>query len=382
MKKKILLVITKSNFGGAQRYVYDLAVTLPRERYSVKVVFGGSGLLQKKLDSKHIAVIPIPGLTRDVGFLREWTAFFALIKIFREERPDVVHLNSSKAGGLGALAARIARVPRIVFTAHGWAFNEDRFFITKTLLYLLHYITVLLSHTTIAVSENVRDQITFFPFIQQKIVVIRNGIDSFPLRSKKEAREELSKNDTVLHTKQTDEQIWVGTISELHKTKGLTYALQAIKEVTEILPNIVFVIMGEGEQREELERQIRTENLHQHVFLLGHIDNASSYLSALDIFTLSSISEGLPYTLLEAGHAGLPVVTSRVGGIPEVITHNEIGYLVSAKESHAIATALRHLINSPSARAQMGEFLKKRIVGSFTLTKMCENTEAVYDASR
>ena len=123
--KTLVFIITKSNWGGAQRYVFDLCVAM-REKFLVKVILGGDGPLAEKLNGDGIEVITIAELGRDVNIIKDfrsgWKIFRALIKI----KPDIVHLNSSKIGGVGSLAARLVFVPRIIFTSHGWALNEDR----------------------------------------------------------------------------------------------------------------------------------------------------------------------------------------------------------------------------------------------------------------
>ena len=108
-RQKILLVITKSNWGGAQRYVYDLATNLPRDRFEVIVACGGSGTLITRLKESGVRVIPLGKLGRDISLGDDLGSFFSLLRILRTEHPDILHLNSSKAGGLGALAGRIAR---------------------------------------------------------------------------------------------------------------------------------------------------------------------------------------------------------------------------------------------------------------------------------
>ena len=119
--KKILFLITKANWGGAQRYVFDLATAL-RNEFDISVAFGQEGLLAKKLREAQITTFPIRALQRDVSISSDVKSFLELMRLFRVEKPDVVHLNSSKAAGVGALAARLAGVPRIIFTAHGWPF--------------------------------------------------------------------------------------------------------------------------------------------------------------------------------------------------------------------------------------------------------------------
>lgn len=168
VRKKIFFVITKSNFGGAQRYVYDLATALPVNEFDVSVVFGEGGELEEKLKNVGIKTIRIETLQRNVSFFKDLKVFFELIKIFRREKPDIIHLNSTKIGGIGSFAGRISEVPKIIFTAHGWAFNEKRNAVSKIFIAFLQWLTVLFSHTTIAVSQSMANQILKFPLDSQK----------------------------------------------------------------------------------------------------------------------------------------------------------------------------------------------------------------------
>ena len=176
MKKKVLLVITKSNWGGAQRYVYDLAVNL-RDKFEMGVAFGQEGLLAQKLRETHIAIFPIKAMQRNISITNDARSFFELLRLFKRERPDVVHLNSSKAGGVGALAARLAGVPKIIFTAHGWPFWEQRNPLSRGLIYLFSWLTALLAHHIIVVSDYDLKVAQKMPFIGGKTIRIYNGID-------------------------------------------------------------------------------------------------------------------------------------------------------------------------------------------------------------
>ena len=123
---KILYGITKSNFGGAQRYVFDMATEAKSAGHDVAVICGGEGTLVKKLRAAHIRVITLPHLKRDISLVDEFRSFHFIFRTLVKENPDVFHTNSSKMGGLGNLAARLAGIRKIIFTGHGWAFNEPR----------------------------------------------------------------------------------------------------------------------------------------------------------------------------------------------------------------------------------------------------------------
>ncbi len=221
--KRILYVITKSNWGGAQRYVYDLAVAGKAKGHTVRVASGREGELTDRLREAGISVAPLPSMQRDVRLASDFKVFLELLAIIREFKPDVVHGNSSKAGGLVALAGRLAFVKRVAFTAHGWAFNENRPLWQKVPIAIAHYITVVLSHVTICNSKATQHDIRWMPFVGWKVTVVHHGVEPFSLLERNVARRELA----PLLTART----WVGTIAELHPVKGLEVLIQAIEHV-------------------------------------------------------------------------------------------------------------------------------------------------------
>src|SRR3989344_4686139 len=168
-RKKILYLVTKGNWGGAQRYVFDLASHLPVGLEPV-VALGQGAALEAKLTARNMRVIHVPSLQRNINPVKDIRAFLDILKIIRREHPAILHLNSTKAGGLGALAGRIAGVPRIIFTAHGWTFNEHRPLPQKVVITALQWLTVLLSHVTVAVSQHIQAQMSRFPFTSSKIL--------------------------------------------------------------------------------------------------------------------------------------------------------------------------------------------------------------------
>ncbi len=379
-RKKILYCITKGNWGGAQRYVYDLATSLPKDLYEVSVLIGADGQLINKLQTRGIKTILLGNLSRDIHIFQDLIAFFKLLKIFQKEKPDIVHLNSSKMGFLGALAARFVGIPKIIFTGHGWAFNEGRSQIQKKFIYFLHLITVTLAHKTIAVSEQTKNQIKN-KHNDSKIIVIRNCIDKIDFIDKEKAREIiLKKMPPDLDLKK---RFWLGTISELHKNKGLKYIIEAIHELEaesddpSTLP--ILIIIGDGEIREKLQERIDRYDLQNTVFLVGRIDDAQKYLKAFDIFTLTSITEALPYALLEAGQAGLPIIATNVGGIPEIIDDMKNGILVRPKEPEEIQKIITFLLKNPEKMTLLGKNIQEKVLLEFNKEIMFKKTLMMYN---
>ena len=304
-KKKVLFVITKSNWGGAQRYVYDLATNLPKDQFDVAVAFGQEGLLAKKLREAGIKTFPIASLQRDISLITDVKSFFELLRLFKSVRPDIVHLNSSKAGGLGALAARMAGVKHIIFTAHGWPFWEkNRGFFWRALAWLGSWATMLLSHLTICISNYDLAQARRMLFVGNKAVRIYNGINfNVPLGSGEIIRAAFPPGTHI-----------TGTIGELNKNKNQIALIEKAKNDS----RIYVAIVGEGEERAHLEKKIKEYGLDGRVKLFGFLP-ASEVLKGFDTFALPSIKEGLPYVLLEAKAAGLPIEATRVGGVGEIL---------------------------------------------------------------
>lgn len=373
--KRILYVITKANWGGAQRYVFDLALEAKARGYVVLVIAGAEGVLTQKLREHGIAVESVDRMKRDISLKSEVVAFRTLLASIRAFRPDVVHANSSKAGGLASLAARIAGVPLIIFTAHAWAYNEGRPLYQRMLIALFHYGTVLLAHKTICVSESIRTEAGWMPFVRSRLVVIHNGIAAGTLLKRIDARDRLSPDFTRLYP----DMPWIGTVAELHPSKGLDTLIEAFAHLG---PEAVLVIIGGGQELGHLEKLSQIHGVGTRVLFAGFIDNASSLLPAFDVFALPSRSEAFGTVLLEAGLASLPVVASNVGGIPEVLKDKESGMLVPASDSKALADALDTLVRNGEIRTKLGNALYERVLRVFSADKMLRETFALYADAR
>lgn len=373
MKKRICYIITKSNFGGAQKYVFELATSLDKNLFEVTVALGGQGILKQKLIDAGIEVITIPNLERDISIFKEFSTFNFLYNLFSERHFDVVHLNSSKIGGLGSLVARISGVPKIIFTAHGWAFNEDRSFISRLIIKFIHWITVILSDTTIAVSENIKNRVFGWPFVSNKITVVHNGVKEIDFYEKEIAREKIFEHNSNIDK----EKFIIGTIAELHPIKGLDILIESAKEITKD-ENVQFVIIGEGHIRQELEEKIQFANLQNKVILLGFLDNAAKYLKAFDLFVLPSRSEAMALVILEAGLAQVPIVASRVGGIPEVISNETFGKLFDSENTSQLTEAIKSSIKDYENSKQTAINLNQRVSQNFNYQKMLDKTTSLY----
>jgi glycosyltransferase involved in cell wall biosynthesis len=354
-RQKILYAVPTTAWGGAGRYVYDLARNL-KEEYDIVAAVPPESLLAAKLKREHIRTIE----------LSSGMSMWRLYRLMLQERPDIVHLNATQSVTLLALSARLAGVSRVVFTAHGWSFNEPVPWLMQLWRWCTTFMTMVFTSRTIAVSHFSGLQAP----LSDRVKVIHNGIEEPAFLSRDEAREALKRRiGKVTHS------FWVGTIAELHPNKGVDILIQAAY----LVDDIEVIIIGEGEARKDLEKLIADLDLKHRVHLLGFVDEAARYLKAFDTFTLPSRTEALGYVLIEAGMAEVPVIAAAVGGIPEIITDQITGDLVHAYSDVKLAESLTEFKETPNTIRRYADALHQHVSRYFSLHGMIKRTREVYE---
>ncbi len=378
--KKVVFGVTKSNWGGAQSYVAMMAKGAEEAGAEVVVMAGAAtgragesfGRLFDVLKEEDIRTIPL-SIERDLGITSEWRAFKELLTVIRTEKPDILHLNSSKMAALGALAGRATGTKHIICTIHGWPHKEQRPFFWKLMAWGGSWLTVILCHRSIVVSErDLADSPTLF--FRDSLTLIHNGISDFPRASREDARAELIRRAPDLakfpHILLMN--------AELHPNKGISTAIRALAELIPHHKDLALVVCGEGQDRENLVDLALSLGVSSQVFLLGFIPEARTYLEAGDVYLLPSRKEGLPLALLEAGLASLPVIASKVGGIPEVIIDQKNGLYTPRSNTHILSTAISYLLNHPDTAKAFGSKLREKVLAEFSETEMITKTIALY----
>lgn len=382
MKQKVLYIITKSDVGGAQKYVADLANSLDKNQFEAKILYGGKDL--KWLSNK---VWPW------AFFLNDWLAIFELIKILKKEQPHIIHLNSSKAGVIGSLAAFLFSTKlKFVFTAHGWVFNPTNKLSSPARWFyvLLHKFAAIFQDKIICVSEYDRQLALKYKIAPEtKLITVHNGIDpNIPFLDQQTARKELIKrlafsvqrkgeNKNTLNANRyilNPDIPWVGSIGRLVKEKDYETFIRAAA----LIPNAHFFIIGTGPEKERLKT--KSQKLKSNMHFINPTENDAKYLKAFDVFIMSSIKEGCPYILLEAMAAELLIVVTEAGGMPEMIKNNENGFVVPQKNPQALADAIQKLTTNKNIASEFGQITKKTIQEKFELKKLVAKTTATYKA--
>ncbi len=376
-KKKILYLITQGEMGGAQGYVFDLAKNMQAD-YDAIIALGKSDKnneIKKRLDSHKISYYELSHVKREISPIDDLLAIFEIRNLIKKIKPDIIHLNSSKISILGPISS-IFTSPKIIYTAHGWVFNEPLPIWKKMFYKYAEKFTAPLKDKIICVSE-----FDYKTAIQEKIcrkenlTTIHNGIKNRNLQTKTESLSKLQATGWELR----DSDLIIGSIGHLYKTKGYKYLIRAIDiVVTKYKKNIRLFIIGEGDERKDLEREIKKLKLEKNIILTGTVQNASRVLPAFDAYVCSSVKEGFPYSIIEAMMSGLPIVSTNVGGISEQITDQKSGILVEPKNPEQLARGIIKLIDDKDFRERLGAEAKKKAEHEFTIEKMIQKTKEVY----
>ena len=352
---RVLLAITKSELGGAQRYVAQLVRLLPRHGFEPVVACGGNGWLVDRARAAGAQVIQVRGLSAARTFqgLSELRTLGELGRIIRDGIYDVVHGNSTRAGFLARLAAHRARVPVVVFTAHGFFFEERMNGFRRATYAAAERLAARWSDAIITVSEADRAAAVRAGLCPvEKLVTIRNGLDQDHLLRLRQDRAHAGR--PVLASGESSSYL-VGTLANLYPTKGLDHLVAAMADVQKVEPSARLVVVGEGPERLRLEALVRVHGVEGSVTFLGRMADPWRVLSWVDLFVLSSTKEGLPFALIEAMAAGLPIVATRVGGIPEVLVDGRSALLVPPGDPGALSRGICRLLRTPQPATALGE---------------------------
>lgn len=376
---RVLHVITRLIVGGAQETAMLLCQHLDPARYACELVTGEEtgpeGELHGEARRRGVALSFEPDLFREVTPLRDVAATLQLARRMREGRYDIVHLHSSKAGIVGRVAARLAGVPVVVHTVHGWGFNDEQPAAIAASYRALERACARLSDALVVVGSPYRDEgLALGIGTPSQYHLIRSGIEVEAYRDVT-----LDRVGARARIGLPEDAFVVGNVGRLSPPKCPELMLRAFARVSATRPQAHLVLVGDGWQRAEVETEAHRLGLGDRVRLLGLRRDVPELLRAFDVFVMSSSREGLPRTLSQAMAASLPVVATRVGGIPDAIVEGENGFLVESGDVAALADRLALLADDPALRARMGANGLAR-VEEFSVAGMVRRTEALYQA--
>jgi glycosyltransferase involved in cell wall biosynthesis len=295
-KKRIALAVTLSEIGGVQVFLLQFAQYLKKAGHNVTIISGPGDWLAKQATANGIAFIRLQHLRREIHPVQDILVVKELKSIFKNEKFDAIHLNSSKMGIVGSIAARLAKKDRVVYRIGGWVFMEQLPAWKKQFYIFAERFTSGFKDTIICVNPSDVDEAKRYSIKPKKHVInVPNGMDIPAFEQKLLSRDEARQKLQIDHS-----AFAVGSISNFYAPKNIPGYLDAIKLVSEKHPAIKFTLIGDGPERDLVRKKITDLGLEKQVILAGEIDKASSLLRAFDLFVLPSTKEGMSWSLLEA----------------------------------------------------------------------------------
>lgn len=363
--KKILYFITTSEWGGASRYVYNLCRFEKEKGNKVYLAVGSRGKLSDKVEELGIQVFIINSVKRNIDPINDLKSILRIRRLIKILKPDIIHLNSSKAGVIGRVACQGIRnrKTKVVYTVHGWAFTDG--VPSRLKKSLFNYIEKKVSSFTdlfICVSN-------YDKFIgkrnrvltpENNAVVIHNGA--------------VAPQITAINYS-SHFPISLVMIARFSKQKDQESLIRAVSTLPRDSYHLTFV--GAGETLEHNKEIVSKLQLDMNIEFVGFKENVDKFLINNDVFILSTHYEGLPISIIEALSYGLPVIASNVGGNDELVENNVNGYLVNS--IYEMNLAIRKLINNPSEVKRLGLNSQKKYMSEFTLNRCMKLTDAQYN---
>lgn len=304
------------------------------------------------------------------GFCR---SAWQVARVLRGDRLDLLH-SMDTDDDPAALAARWAGVRCVLTTYHVDSSYDTRGIRQSLGPRLLERITDACVSRAIAVSHATkRDRLRRTGIAPGRVLTVHNGVDTEAFRRRRSTAEARARLGLP-----ADGRVYLGGVGRLHEHKGFEFLIRALALLAAEVPNVQVVLAGSGPLDDSLARLAQRLGVAERVHFLGQCADVRGVLEALDVFLLPSLCEALPYALLEAMAVGLPAVSTRVGGVPEVVVPGETGFLVPPRDAGAIAAALRPLLDAPELRQRLGGAARERVVRHFQERDMVRRTLQVY----
>jgi len=358
----LLYVIKQAQLGGAPLHVLQLIQHF-RQDYDVHLCVGDLDYLSEQAKTLEIPIYQLGSLQQDANFLSFIRMFGELNRLIQTVDADLVHFHSPLVNVVGRFVCRILG-KQSVSTVHGWNFVPGLPWKRRLSSWILEFISVRLRQTIISVSEYDRLKGQKYLLLPSwRITVIHNGLPATIVNAPA-----LIEND--------NKGANILMVARFTQQKNQRLLIDAVERLSS--KNWMLTFAGDGETLEDIKRYAASKACAAQITFLGTVHDVPKLLKTADIFVLATHYEGLPLSIIEAMRSGLPIVANDVGGISELVRHDENGLLCPANSTDAMANALEALINTPKTRTQLGKTSQQRFSNEFTDTVMFEKTAKVY----
>ena len=371
---RVMRIIARLNVGGPAIHVTLLTARLCPPDFTSTLVAGHIGPHEGDMaylaEQNGIEPVYVAELGRSLSPLRDVVTLVKLWRLMRRERPDVVHTHTAKAGFVGRIAAWLAGVPVRVHTFHGHVFH-GYFSPTKTRLFLwLERFNARISARLITLTTGLRDELagTYRIAPPDHFAVVPLGLDLEPFAQTQRGLGAFRAQFDI-----PPDAPLIGIVGRLVPIKNHGLFLEAARQLREQRPDIHFAIIGDGEERAAIEQQVDALGLRDAVTFTGWLNDLKPAYSDLDALVISSRNEGTPVSLIEALAAGVPVVSTAVGGVPDLLEDGALGRLVPTDDADALAAAINAALgDSPRPEIQQA------IVTRYGIDRLAADLAALY----
>ena len=343
-------MITKMELGGAQVNTLYTFESLNPSMFETYLLCGNNGLLNTKVKKKETFFI-IPDLIRNIRPFRDFRAFMQIRKKLKAINPHILHTHSSKAGFLGRLAGRMAKVPVIIHSVHGFSFSPFHSFLKRAVYKGIEKMVASITSHYIFVSREDMQIARKLKLINDNFSLIRSG---FPLNGFQTSKTDINSLRKRYNIRQKD--FVCGIIAPFKPQKGLHHVIEIAGLITRTTKNIVFFLAGDGELRTKLETEIRKKNLNQFFRMPGFIHDIAPVIELFDCGLSCALWEGLPQSIVQMRLKKKPVVVSDIPGHKEIITDNLNGFLIKTGEHELFTKNILQLKNNPELKRKIGGF--------------------------
>jgi glycosyltransferase involved in cell wall biosynthesis len=389
-KIKVIHIITRMDMGGSAQNTLLTALHHDSKHYNVWLIKGStlesamtkaeSKLVEDQLETakkKGIEIIDVPSLLRRISPINDVRASIALFRHIRKIQPQIVHTHTSKAGLLGRLAAWLAQVPIVIHTPHGHVFyGHFGRFLSRIFLQMEKLLGRITHHHIALTPAECNDYLSLRVSHPSNTTVIHSGVDLGQFS--KEAKQGTRKREELGIPANS---LVIGYVGWLIPIKGVTHLVSAMPRIVDQYPKSILLLVGKGDDKgwEEikLKEMVKSLGLEDKVLFWGWRPDVAGFMGCFDVFVLPSLNEGMGRVLVEAMAAGLPIVASRVGGIPDLVKDGQNGLLVPAEDTSALAKAISDLLSDKERRHRMGEAGKKMCL-PYSAEAMVEQIDDLY----
>ncbi len=363
---KVLHILTDTNIGGAGTLLVNYLRNFDREHFLIKVILPKNSLLKPRIEAVGYEVIETENLA-DKSM--DFKGIFELMRIFKQEKPDIVHTHSSMSG---KIAAFFRGVPSRIYTRH-CAYDPPKWLTVFPGKQINGFINNTLSTHIVAVAEAAKENLTDTGIKEKKVTVIINGVEPLKIASEEE------KAAVRAEYRIAQEDIVFGIVARLEAVKGHRYFIDAAARIVKEHPNTKFMILGTGTEEEPLRRRVAELGIEEHVIFTGFITDVGRIVNILDVNVNCSYgTETSSLALSEGMSLKKPAIASIYGGNPYMVTHGENGLLCEKQNVDALYDAMKQLLEDEPLRKRMGETAYLHYQNKFTAARMTRKLEEIY----